>query len=346
MKASSPLSIMSSWIVFGLAGCGGGGGGATTTTTTTTFTTVTTTTTTTVASSVNIQTTFAASTYGAGSVKESAYNYLNQQRISCGFGGLDQNTKLDQAAQAHSDYQVLNNGGITHFETQGNAGFTGTSPGTRVLAAGYSATDLTTVDEVISQTTSNLRGATNDGQAAVMSLFTAPYHGYGMLTSLRDVGVGYNNQSQTSGNVTIDMVSTLSKPKQLPAANQVLTYPCSGMKGVLSQSYLGEIPTPIPNRNIGWSVQPIGTPIYVKVRDGQTLVVTNADLRVVGSNTPETLLPLNKTNDVNSEFQDNSVTVYMPNAPLAKNTTYQFTATGTNNGQPFNINFTFTTGAF
>jgi hypothetical protein len=116
------------------------------------------------------------------------------------------------------------------------------------------------------------------------------------------------------------------------------------VKGILSKSYTSEEPTPIQGRDIG--ATPIGHPIYLQARAGHQLDVVTSDLRAVGSNEPLTLILKTKANDPTGPIKDNSTVVLMPDAALAKNTSYVFSATVNNNGTPKNVNFTFATGAF
>jgi uncharacterized protein YkwD len=315
-----------------LSACGGSGGGGNTTVATTTTTTLPVST---------IVASVPAGTYGAGSDKQYAFDYLNTQRTVCGFGTIRQQLQLDQAAQSHANYFVTNNIGITHYENQAlyPSGYTGDYVNQREVAAGY---NYASAGEVI--TTTVLTYAPSYGEDAIMEFFAAPYHGYDQLLGFRDLGIGIN----TRNDVVIDFGSTTMNSEQSLGWSDVVTYPCAGTTGVLSQTYADEVPAPISGRNLQFS--PIGTPIYIKVRDSNTLTLNSYDLRIQGGSTPVTLIPLSMSNDQNGVFRDHSVMILMPNAPLAKNTTYVFTATGINtytwnNISPVNISFTFTTGS-
>lgn len=280
--------------------------------------------------------------YAGGTDQRGAYDYLNAQRQACGFGLLQQDTRLDTAAQAHSDYMQANGMSLGHTENPILPGFTGITQANRLTAVGY---PYTTAGEVIAAVDTQY-GSGSFGQANIMELFTAPYHGMGMLRSNRDIGVGaaVTGGFSTYHIMTVNMGTTSATPSQLLGGNDIVTYPCSGTTGVLSKTYADESPRPIPGRNL--QTTPIGHPIYLKVRDGQTLVITSADLREFGAGSSETLLPLRRANDSNGQFADDSEIIYMPNAPLKTNTNYRFQATGTNNGQAVTIDFTFMTGAF
>lgn len=321
------VSILSA-IAF-LTACGGGGGSSDTVTNTVTPTIATT----------PIQTTVLAATYAGGTEQRNAYDYLNSQRQLCGFGLLQQDARIDTAAQAHSDYFITNNLTTTHYENKDlyPNGFTGVYPWDRAIAAGYP----NGVSEVIAEPSATY-GSTL-GQAAVMDLFLSPYHGYGMLRSDRDIGIGYSKNSSRNPFV-IDFGSTAQRTNQMMMSTQVATYPCNGTTGVLAQSYHDEAPAPISGRNL--QTNPIGHPIYLKVVDGNTLVLTSYDLRKVGTNTSLAMQLLDKAHDSASIIADNSSAALIPLLPLEKNASYLFTATGTNNGSAISVSFTFGTGAF
>lgn len=317
-----------------MTACGGGGGGGGTETTTT----VSTTTTTTVAGS-SIVTSVPASSYAGGSDKAGAFAYLNAQRSACGFGMLAQNTNIDTAAQGHTDYMSQNGMTLGHNQDGSKPGFTGATLSDRLVAAGY---PTATAGEVLTANNTTY-GAGTFGQGNIMSLFTTPYHGMGLLLGYRHVGMGTGTIGAGYNILTVDMGTTNAAPKQLLPNNVVATYPCNGSSGILTKTYQNEDPAPIAGRNLQFN--PIGHPIYLKVRDGQTIALTTAQLRVNGTNTDLTLRTLAKSNDANNTIADDSVIILMPDAPLQANTSYQFLATGTNNGQAFNISMIFTTGA-
>src|SRR5471032_2265653 len=54
-------------------------------------------------------------------------NWINYRRGQLGLSVLARNSKMDTAAQGHSNYLRLNNT-VTHFQTMGQPGFTGVSP--------------------------------------------------------------------------------------------------------------------------------------------------------------------------------------------------------------------------
>ncbi len=62
----------------------------------------------------------------SGTTATDGFLWINFRRQQAGLPTLLRNTKLDNAAQSHSDYQKLNNI-ISHDEVSSNVGFTGRS---------------------------------------------------------------------------------------------------------------------------------------------------------------------------------------------------------------------------
>ena len=135
---------------------------------------------------------------------------------------------------------------------------------------------------------------------------------------------------------------------QLLGSDDVVTYPCNGVTGVNFQ-LRNETPNPVPGRNL--STNPIGTPILIKVRDGNALNVTNAAMINVATGAPVVLrAPIGAANDPNRTggngfgYFKPSEAYVAPDAALMPGTTYQVTIVGTNNGAAFSRTFNFTTG--
>lgn len=310
-----------------LVGCGGGGSSSTNTTTPPV---------TSVAAVSSLVTTVPAASYGGEAA--SAYNRLNAERQACGFGLVAQNSSLDASAAAHSYYEVTNNIG-GHNETPGAPGFTGATPQDRANATGYNGS----VGEGM------WIGSTGD--EAMRGLLSGVYHAIGLLGSYRDIGVSFRLWPvTTSQGVTINtnsytLVTDLGTPKvagaQLIGGSDVLTYPCDGSKGV-NRQLRGETPNPVPGRDIG--ANPLGTPIVVMTRPGNTLTIASASMNQVGGPAVVLRTPVSQANDPNGYFQASQAYV-APDGPLAPNTRYHVQIDGTNNGVKFSTQFEFTTGA-
>ncbi|SDG80416.1 CAP domain-containing protein [Janthinobacterium sp. YR213] len=286
-----------------------------------------------------------AATYAANTEQRNAYNYLNAQRLACGFGQLQQDAKLDVVAQGHASYLSANHL-MSHYQDKiaYPNGFTGKTLADRFSAASYAAVSGAEVLTAPYADTYYQSYGFSYGQSAVMDLLASPYHGNGMLQGERDVGVGYGVTDTYWRRVVINMGSTSERPRQQLAADQVVTFPCAGTSGILSKTYTNEIPSPIAGRDL--LDNPIGHPIYVKVRDGNSLVLNGYVLRKDGTNTDIPLQLLNKENDANGLITDASAAILMPLVPLEKNSSYVFTASGINNNNSISISIKFNTGAY
>ena len=336
---SNLLSILA--LTAFLAACGGGGGGGTGTAVTPApvdpF----------VPSTITVATTLP--TYPGGSEELAAFNTLNNARTTCGFGGLNQNTVLDQAALNHNFYMVTNNS-FTHSEVSGLPGFTGANSYDRAVAAGYPAVTLTFSENLAGRSgTSNKSGYGVDG---VRGLLSAPYHLRGLVGAHREVGLSLRSSGalgsgadyivsgfQPSLWLSISAGSTTALPPQRQSSTDVLTYPCQGVTGTAFRLF-GESPNPVTPRDL--ATNPIGQPILVQLLEGRLLVVTSAT--VTGPSGPVALLPtMTQTNDPNGRLSSNTA-VIMPDLPLQPNTSYSVVINGTNNGVAFTRSFSFSTG--
>lgn len=298
---------------------------------------------------VAIVTSVPASTYSAGSEELAAFNLLNSERAACGFGLLAQNPKLDQAAQAHANWLLINNYG-GHIEAATvPMGFTGVAPWDRAAAAGYA---WASIGETL--VTSNTPSIAGFGTSATRSLLSAPYHLFGQMAGNLDVGMAVRSITQVTplvanGATQRVAINDFGVPStggdfQVPAANAVLTYPCQGTTGV-NYRVTGESPNPVPGRDLAAS--PLGGPVLVMVKRGQALSVTSASMTNLATGLPVVLrAPLTAANDPNHELAatDTYLALVIPDVPLVPSTAYQVNLAGTNNGTVFSRTFTFTTG--
>ncbi len=264
--------------------------------------------------------------------------------------------KLDATAKAHADWQLVNNYD-SHYEEaiksstgQPTVGFTGVFSMNRAVYAGYatSTNSFSIGDDYVI-----LMGTTNKtlygGEHNVRSLLEAPYHQRSMLGAFREIGIANRSSddvgvTNTLGQTLIsqyDLANTNAAGKQLPASNEILTYPCQGSTGT-AYSMSSESPAVLAGRN--YSQFPTGQPVFITVRQGQSLVITSASMSVTSTSATVPLQAiLTSANDRNALFQDNEAMI-IPDVALAPNTQYSVAITGTNAGQAFTRAFTFTTG--
>lgn len=265
-----------------------------------------------------------------------AFNLINAERNTCGFGLLTQNAALDAAARAHAAYAPVSGaaGDDAHVEVAGRTGFTGVTPTARAAAQGYSGS----AGEVF---------AIGNGATATHLLLSAPYHLRGLMDGYRDIGIGMSTSSTPDFPYFVgDLGIPAGAGMQQLGSSDIATYPCNGVTGVNFQ-LRGESPNPVPGRNL--STNPIGTPILIKVRDGNSLTITSTAMINVANGAGVALrAPVGAANDPNKvnnvSYFKASEAYIAPDAPLAKGTLYQVTVTGTNNGTAFSRTFSFTTG--
>ncbi|BDT74076.1 hypothetical protein os4_36290 (plasmid) [Comamonadaceae bacterium OS-4] len=287
-----------------------------------------------------------APSYGAGSEELQAFNLLNAERTQCGFGTINQNAYVDAAAIAHANWMLVN-WVYSHFEDQSAypTGFTGTNGGDRIRFQGY--TDFGGYADNISivQSTSSKAGR---GVISLRTLMSAPFHARTLLDGYRDFGVGIRSNTDT-GTVNrgvfaqYNLAYTNGQGMQYQASSEVLTYPCQGTSGV-NYRLTGEDPNPVPGRNL--ATNPLGHPIIIKARAGNSLQISSATMTVVGTGANVALrgAAQTKADDTTGKFLENEAYV-IPDGPLAPNTTYRVLISGTNAQVPFSKDFQFSTGS-
>ena len=318
MKSTNKTLALSIIVTAALAACGGGGGGDTTPLKVTPAP----------VSLSTIVTSVPAATYAAGSDERAAYDLLNAERSKCGFGLLAQDARLDAAAAAHANYQLLNNE-TGHVETQGFPGFSGARPFERANAKSYNGTN---VGEVIAYESS--------GVASLRTLFTGPYHLTGLATDTLDVGISFKSTQLSQAvrdSLTIDFGNQPSKSNQTAEPGSVSTYPCSGVEG-LRKSF-----TENPNWAAASGTGAGGTPIYLVASNKEKLVISGASITPVGGGIVPVQV-LTASNDPQKLLSAHQALVIPPSS-LAANTSYRVQVNGTVDGAVFSKDFTFKTGS-
>ena len=275
-----------------------------------------------------------------------AYRRLNTARVTCGFGYLQQNKRLDTAASNHVTW-MLANARYAHAEVAGTAAFTGVDASDRLPAAGYALSGSWGTGEIIDELPRSDK--TGFGSAGINNLLGAPYHLLEAMSSVREMGVSVKSGGPSGADITgasrvsyivVNMAYAGQVLPQLQNAKEVLTYPCQGITGTNWQLQ-GEFPSPVPSRNLGTS--PIGQPIFVQVLEGNKLTIASAS--IVGPLGAVALLPtMTRANDPNTELGAHQALI-MPNAPLKPNTSYSVSISGLNSGVAFSRNFSFQTGS-
>lgn len=329
MKSSTKIlsvQVLALAVAATLVACGGGGSSSTPAPSTATNPAV---------QPSTLVTSVAAATYSGDTA--SAFNRLNAERLSCGFGLVAQNFALDKSAAAHSLYEVTNNIG-GHTETPGAPGFTGVNPADRAAVAGY-----------VGGYVGEGMWIGPNGDDAMRGMLSGVFHGIGMLAGYREVGVSVrvwpvvtSSGTFTNNNtLVVDIGTPTGTPWQMLGPDVISTYPCEGSSGLV-RMIRGESPNPVPGRDI--ANNPLGTPIFVMVQSGKKLAITSAALIQVGGGAVPLRDPFTVANNP-TYFQSNTAAI-VPDVPLAANTKYQATIAASVDGVPFPTRtFSFTTGA-
>jgi len=262
----------------------------------------------------------ATPTYAAGSDQLAVYNLLNQERVNCGFGPLSQSTQLDQAAQAHAQWVVLNNT-AGHYETAGTTGFTGSDANARMATAGYSYLTVQQLGYGVSGYTNEITAySQNSAVLSLRALLSGPYHAIAAMSPMLNVGIGIQPVSYAFiTNIDLAVPASAAGPQGLPDGT-VLSYPCQGTTGV-DYRLAGESPSPVdPPRYL--NSNPTGPALVLLANDQSTVVLSTATLTLTGGTQTLALLP------VKMGFMGWSGAFVLPDQPLAQNTSYTWTYSG------------------
>lgn len=322
-----------------LAACGGGGGADAPTTTSPV-----------VATPLPVAAVVAAvpaATYTPGSEEAAGFALLNSERKNCGFGLLQQSSKLDQSDRNHVNFLQANGIDFGHLEQSGLPFFTGVTETARAAFVSYQ--NRVTAVNFSSMWPTPAAGTTLRASEAIRTLFASPYHAIGMIDSHADIGIAEKHWAQP-GNPGFEIGVTNITLGQRAGVNdldpsEVYTYPCAGSVGV-DKGLGNETPSPIPV-NLSQSFYLYGTPIIVKVRNGKTLKVTSVTLAPQAGGAPVATTAVDRTNDPQGSAYiaaPASAAYALPMAKLLPLTAYTSTVTGTSDGLAFAKTFIFTTG--
>jgi uncharacterized protein YkwD len=254
-------------------------------------------------------------------------NWFNFRRTQVGLGTVTGNDVVNRAAQGHSDYQTR--WGITHYQTEGRAGFTGAclydnihdpqcqpEKVSRLEAANYRFSQLSyAFGEVIS--------AMSDpsGVNAAEGLIGAIYHRFVIFEPMfKQAGAGKATDSRGVTYFTTNFVAD-GLDQACAERGRVVTYPFSGQQGV-SRNFLSdtEVPDPVPDRN------EVGYPVSVHADIVAHLNVQTFSVQPRGG-APLAVRTLTSTSD--PEFTPSTAAALVPLEVLAPNTTYDAQFVGT-----------------
>ncbi len=271
-----------------------------------------------------------------------AFNRLNEIRLAAGLGMLAQSTAMDQAAQAHADWMIVNDS-FTHDETAGTPGFTGVSWPRRDEAFGYVPVEGMEVMAFLVH-----------GSQGVDVLVNGVYHRAGMLAlEPVDVGIGWSSGAVTS--LSMPLVIDITRPgtdatrglgqSAQASIHGVEVWPVDGALDVPLRLGL-ESPNPVPSQD----VLSLGTPVSITVAETKTIAATSFVMTngVTGAVVPTQILSY--TNDPNSLVPQSFVAA-VPLAALLPDTTYAIAFSGSalerfsGSTESINRTWTFTTAS-
>lgn len=236
----------------------------------------------------------------------------NGIRSAMGSVPLAENLSLTKAAQNHANYLGLftsyaEAGARGHDEREGETGFTGVSMSERTSHTGY--TILGGIGEV-------LHYIDNANNNAIQGLIDAPYHRSSMLNPTAiEVGIGIKLGPE--GRTVAD-----------------LGYSRSGVKSTYVYPYNGQINVPVswlalespnPLAPFGKEGTKVGYPISISTTGFVDTIFTAATIKDASG----VDVPFYKSDATNTS---RGTVVLTPKSPLAYNTTYTVTFTGSANG--------------
>ncbi|WP_254220707.1 CAP domain-containing protein [Burkholderia glumae] len=274
----------------------------------------------------------AAGTFtAAGDAPTDSLAYLNYLRAQVGLPALAIQSGVAQAAQAHSSWEQLNNT-IGHYETSGTTGYTGYSPSDRV--------NLHYTTNAVGEVTAGFAGSFTSSTEAAQALFDAPFHRAVMLYDSANAGAG--SVATTSLTQYSTLTIDFADYKQFLADNQLVAWPYSGMTGANTSWFANESPNPMPAQ---YQSTTVGYP--VTLTGGGNASFSNVSFAIKdasGNNVP--CQEVDSSN--NSEASREAMCV--PFAPLAVNTTYTVSVSGSLANTsfaatPFSLSWQFTTAA-
>ncbi len=177
---------------------------------------------------------------GATDLQRAALVRANHWRTAAGLPPINGNAMLADAAKAHTLFMAGNPSTCwpgAHFETMGCGGFTGTSPGARVQAAGY---HFASVGEVINW--EDTPAAAIDGWIWTV-YHREPFTDIGYVEAGFDEEVGPLNGRPNAHHNTMDLGRSLGVA--VPAQTGVAVFPPAGTTGV-PPAFQGNLEGPTP----------------------------------------------------------------------------------------------------
>jgi hypothetical protein len=264
-----------------------------------------------------------------GLIPTDGFNWFNFRRQQIGLAPLTRNPLVERAAQAHSDYQAVNNQ-ITHDEASNRPHFNGVTPFDRLQAAQYIFPKSNyAFGEVIRA------GRDTSGVLHAEDLITAIYHRFVIFEpKFLEGGIGSTRGTRGSTYFTADFTNARLSEGGL-GFGSLVTYPFPDQKNLPTVFFSDrEEPDPVPDRN------EVGYPVSVHVDITSTLQVSSFTINPRGGEPLLTKL-LTAANDTNISYS--SVVAIIPLDVLGPQTFYDVHFVGAVDGVPVDRFWSFKT---
>lgn len=263
-----------------------------------------------------------------GIVADDGRNWINYRRAQVGIAMLTQNSTIDRAAQNHSDYQRINNV-ISHDEVAGKGGFTGVGLDARLAAAGVSLeANNYAYGEVISATTNT------SGFFMAEELVTAIYHRFVMFEPIfKEIGTGSGTTARDYTYFTADFVANHGYGPGL-GRGRLVVWPYNG-QGAVQPNFFSDQEEPDPVDG----VNEVGYPVSVQGDFSAKVQVASFTIRPRNGN-PLAVKLLQRSTDAKTPA---SAAAIIPLSKLAAATTYDVAFSGSADGVPLTLTWSFTT---
>lgn len=261
-----------------------------------------------------------------GDMATDGLDWINYRRQQAGLAVSRRDARIDSAASAHAVYQQLNNV-VTHDEVAGKTAFSGTTATDRLRAAGYPLGTALADGEVIAAI------AEPDGFAAAEGLLAAIYHRYLMLEPRFDQA-GAGSAHRAGGYYWLDVNFVASRSGTGLGDRRVAVWPAPSQGNVRTEFLSDqETPDPVPGRNL------VGYPLSVHADLGKMLRVGSFSVRENGGD-PLAVRLLDGSTDADTPA---SAAAIIPLSPLRGATRHDVTFSGTLDGAPLTLSWSFTT---
>ncbi len=231
--------------------------------------------------------------------QKQALNYVNAFRESLGLSSLSINYSLNAAANAHTNYMILNSR-TTHDELQSNKGYSGGTPFTRAKSYGYNGIAIA----------ENVSSGFNDLTKALQEFISAPYHRLAWL----------NPYAQDFGYFGKNGYHTLLFGSMMARHDEIVTYPYSNQTDVPINWENTETPDPLRNT----SDSQIGYPITISYFSDRKVTSVEIEKFTIEDSLGNDIKKYSKSPE-NDEYLIDSI-IIIPEEPLKGNTKYYVSA--------------------